>query len=75
MVLDPFLTGNPAADIPVERLAKVDAVLEFVRPRTVIPMHYNTWDVIKADPDEFARRVGARAEVVVLRPGQSYTLA
>src|SRR5205085_12682635 len=27
LVLDPFLTGNPAADIPVDRLAKVDAVL------------------------------------------------
>ena len=21
-----------------------------VQPRAVIPMHYNTWDVIKADP-------------------------
>ena len=27
LVLDPFLTGNPAADISVDRLAKVDAVL------------------------------------------------
>src|SRR5438094_7525009 len=27
LVLDPFLTGNPAADISVDRLGKVDAVL------------------------------------------------
>jgi L-ascorbate metabolism protein UlaG (beta-lactamase superfamily) len=31
LVLDPFLTGNPAADISVERLAKVDAV-RLLRP-------------------------------------------
>src|SRR5438093_6189102 len=31
-----------------------DAVraVEFVQPRAVIPMHYNTWDVIKADPEQ-----------------------
>jgi len=34
----------------------------------VIPMHYNTWDVIKADPEQFKRQVGGRARVVVLAP-------
>jgi len=93
LVFDPFLTGNPAADISVDRLARVDAVLLShghgdhlgdaipiatrggATPRTVIPMHYNTGDVIKADPEGFTRRVGARSQVVVLRPGQSHTLA
>jgi L-ascorbate metabolism protein UlaG (beta-lactamase superfamily) len=65
----------PIGDNYTMGVADAVRAVEFVRPRTVIPMHYNTWDVIKADPDEFARRVGARAEVVVLRPGQSYTLA
>ena len=46
--------------------------VEFVRPRVAIPMHYNTWDSIAADPEAFKRRVGSTAEVVVLRPGQSY---
>src|SRR3989304_5878568 len=27
IVIDPFLTGNPAADIPVDRLPQVDAAL------------------------------------------------
>src|SRR5207244_11665968 len=47
-----------------------DAVraVELVRPGTVIPMHYNTWDVIKADPEQFKRQVGDRARVVVLVP-------
>src|SRR2546429_6235717 len=47
-----------------------DAVraVEFVQPRAVIPMHYNTWDVIKADPEQFKRQVGGGARVVVLAP-------
>ncbi|MGH7466547.1 MAG: metal-dependent hydrolase [Longimicrobiales bacterium] len=51
-----------------------DAVraVEFIAPRTVIPMHYNTFDLIKQDPHAFARRVGERAKVHVLEPGQSY---
>jgi L-ascorbate metabolism protein UlaG (beta-lactamase superfamily) len=51
-----------------------DAVraVEFVKPKVVIPMHYNTWDVIKADPQAFKRDVGSRAEVVILSPGQSH---
>src|SRR5882724_6307967 len=54
-----------------------DAVraVEFVAPRTVIPMHYNTWDVIKADPEQFKRQVGGRARVVVLAPGDAHTLS
>jgi L-ascorbate metabolism protein UlaG (beta-lactamase superfamily) len=54
-----------------------DAVraVEFVQPRAVIPMHYNTWDVIKADPEQFKRQVGDRARVVVLAPGDAYTLS
>ena len=54
-----------------------DAVraVDLVRPGTVVPMHYNTWDVIKADPELFKRQVGDRARVVVLAPGQSHTLS
>lgn len=46
----------------------------FVKPKIVIPMHYNTWDVIRADPRTFQREVGDRAQVVILAPGESYTL-
>jgi L-ascorbate metabolism protein UlaG (beta-lactamase superfamily) len=54
-----------------------DAVraVEFVRPHTVIPMHYNTWELIAADAQDFRRRVGERAEVVILEPGESHTLS
>jgi L-ascorbate metabolism protein UlaG (beta-lactamase superfamily) len=35
-------------------------------------MHYNTFELIRQDPEEFRRAVGDRAEVVVLEPGKSY---
>ncbi|MGH7506609.1 MAG: metal-dependent hydrolase [Longimicrobiales bacterium] len=46
--------------------------VEFIAPRIVIPMHYDTWPPIAQDAQAFARRVGALAEVVVLEPGESY---
>lgn len=38
-----------------------DAVkaVEFVKPGLAIPMHYNTFSVIKADPEEFRKKVEA----------------
>lgn len=33
---------------------------EFVNPSKVIPMHYNTFPVIQADPDEFKTKVTAK---------------
>lgn len=51
-----------------------DAVraVEFIKPRVVIPMHYNTFELIAQDAAAFAREVGDRAEVRVLEPGESY---
>jgi L-ascorbate metabolism protein UlaG (beta-lactamase superfamily) len=51
-----------------------DAVraVEMIEPRVVIPMHYSTWDVIEQDPNVFREKVGGRAEVVILDPGDSY---
>jgi L-ascorbate metabolism protein UlaG (beta-lactamase superfamily) len=44
----------------------------FVKPKVVIPMHWNTFDVIAVDVDDFVKAVGATAEVVVLEPSASY---
>jgi L-ascorbate metabolism protein UlaG (beta-lactamase superfamily) len=51
-----------------------DAVraVEFIEPRVVIPMHYNTWEPIAQDAEAFRAQVGGLAEVVVLEPGQGY---
>jgi L-ascorbate metabolism protein UlaG (beta-lactamase superfamily) len=52
-----------------------DAVhaVEFIKPKTVVPMHYNTFDMIKADPEQFASKVRTQTSTVpvVLNVGDS----
>lgn len=52
-----------------------DAVraVEFIKPKTVIPMHYNTFPVIVTDPNEFKDSVEF-ADVVILNPGDEYEI-
>lgn len=52
-----------------------DAVraVEFLNPKKVVPMHYNTWPIIAADPKVFADKVGGDI-VTVLKPGESIEL-
>jgi len=49
-----------------------DAVkaVELLRPRRVVPMHYDTFDVIKADPNEFAAKV-KDCQAIILNPGDN----
>ncbi len=49
--------------------------VELIKPRVVIPMHYNTFPVIQADPWEFKKLVEEKTgvKVVILKPGESYT--
>ncbi|MDX9857384.1 MAG: metal-dependent hydrolase [candidate division Zixibacteria bacterium] len=51
-----------------------DAVkaVEFLRPKKVVPIHYNTFDIIAADPRAFASRIKG-SEVAILKPGESTT--
>jgi L-ascorbate metabolism protein UlaG (beta-lactamase superfamily) len=49
---------------------------ELLGAKLNIPMHYDTFDVIKADPQEFVRKVegkGGRAKVI--RPGEAHDVA
>ncbi len=54
-----------------------DAVqaVSFLKAPLVIPCHYNTWPVIKADPEEFKRKVEAQtgSRCLVLAPGESHS--
>ena len=57
--------GNYTMDIK-------DAVkaVTFIKPKQVVPMHYNTFPLIKADPEEFRAKV-KDATVVILQPRDS----
>jgi L-ascorbate metabolism protein UlaG (beta-lactamase superfamily) len=43
-----------------------------IMPRVVIPIHYDTWPLIAQDTEAFRAMVEPRADVVVLRPGESW---
>jgi L-ascorbate metabolism protein UlaG (beta-lactamase superfamily) len=47
----------------------------FLKARLNIPMHYGTFDMIKADPQEFVRKVEAAGrKAAVVKPGGQYKL-
>jgi L-ascorbate metabolism protein UlaG (beta-lactamase superfamily) len=50
--------------------------VKFIEPKIVVPIHYNTFEVIQQDPHAFAKAVQAEtsAKCMVLEPGQSLTL-
>ena len=60
--------GNYTMDI-------VDAAraVEFIKPKMVVPMHYNTFGLIKADPAAFQEKI-REAKVIILQPGDSLEL-
>ncbi len=54
-----------------------DAVkaVEFLNPGLAIPMHYNTFDVIQAEPQEFKKKVEANGyKAHVMKIGETFTL-
>ncbi len=47
--------------------------VRLLQPKMVVPIHYNTWDLIAQDPQAWARGVEAETgtKVRVLKPGES----
>jgi L-ascorbate metabolism protein UlaG (beta-lactamase superfamily) len=49
--------------------------VEMIKPKHVIPVHYNTWELIAQDADKWAERVSKLGvQVHVLKPGESLSL-
>lgn len=51
--------------------------LRLLKPAIAIPMHFGTFPILAPNADEFvelAKKVAPEVEVIVLEPGQSYTL-
>jgi L-ascorbate metabolism protein UlaG (beta-lactamase superfamily) len=54
-----------------------DAVkaVELANPKVAIPMHYNTFPLIKADPELFKEQVEALGKKsIIMQPGQEISL-
>lgn len=50
--------------------------VKLLQPRRVVPIHYNTFDLIAQDPQAWASRVHDQtsAKVIILKPGESLTV-
>ena len=49
--------------------------VKLIKPKTVVPIHFNTWDLIAQDPTVWAEQVEQETptKVQVLKPGQTFT--
>ena len=81
---DMALIGQPGLDVALLPIGDnftmgpddAAAAAKFLRARTVIPEHYNTWPVIAQDPEAFKRKVEGSTEskVVILKSGGTFTV-
>lgn len=80
LFLDMELIGRAGLDVALVPIGDnftmgPDDALEalgLLRPKLAVPMHYNTWPVIKQDAADFARRAALQGRAVrPLRPGES----
>jgi L-ascorbate metabolism protein UlaG (beta-lactamase superfamily) len=81
---DMSLIGDEGLDLAVVpigdnfTMGPADALraVKLLRPKHVIPIHYNTWGLIAQDADAWAKKVSAEtsAQPHVLKPGESFSL-
>jgi len=49
---------------------------EFLGAKVVVPMHYNTFDIVKANPEEFVAKIEAQGgRVAIVQPGGAYEVS
>jgi L-ascorbate metabolism protein UlaG (beta-lactamase superfamily) len=49
--------------------------VELIMPKHVIPIHYNTWELIAQDAEKWSERVSKLGvKVHVLKPGESLSI-
>jgi L-ascorbate metabolism protein UlaG (beta-lactamase superfamily) len=50
--------------------------VKFIQPKHVIPVHFDTWELIVQDPEKWAEAVRreTNTQVHVLKPGQTFSL-
>ena len=70
----PDLSFLPIGDRYTMGINSASKAVEFCQTKKVIPIHYNTFPIISCDPEDFKKKVGDTAEVIILNPGDTYTL-
>jgi L-ascorbate metabolism protein UlaG (beta-lactamase superfamily) len=70
----PDVAFLPIGSYYVMDVRQAAVATELIKPRVVIPMHYDTFPVIQADPAEFKRLVNKQipeVKVEIIKPGES----
>ncbi len=70
----PDLSLLPIGDRYTMGIGSAAKAVEFIQTKKVIPVHYGTFPIVDTNPEEFKNKVGDLAEVIILQPGESYTL-
>jgi len=70
----PDLSFLPIGDRYTMGVPSAARAVEFTQTKKVIPIHYGTFPIVEADPEEFKKLVGSKAEVIILKPGEAYRL-
>jgi L-ascorbate metabolism protein UlaG (beta-lactamase superfamily) len=70
----PDLSFLPIGDRYTMGVQSAAKAVEFIRSKKVVPIHYGTFPIVNADPNEFKNNVGEKAEVIILDPGDSFDL-
>jgi L-ascorbate metabolism protein UlaG (beta-lactamase superfamily) len=68
----PDLSFLPIGDRYTMGVPSASKAVEFTQTKRVIPIHYGTFPIVEADPEEFKKRVGDMAEVIILKPGETF---
>jgi L-ascorbate metabolism protein UlaG (beta-lactamase superfamily) len=54
-------------------IREASKAVELIGSEYVIPMHFGTYPAIDQDPKEFKKKIGEKAKVILLNPGESIT--
>ncbi|HWR25587.1 MAG TPA: metal-dependent hydrolase [Methanosarcina sp.] len=70
---EPEIALLPIGDRFTMGIKEALKAVELIQPEIVVPMHYNTFDVIKQDPEEFKRAVEGKTDtkVIIMKPGEA----
>jgi L-ascorbate metabolism protein UlaG (beta-lactamase superfamily) len=64
----------PAGDNFTMGIDDAAKAVGLVKPKIAVPIHYNTFPVIKIDPEEFVKKLPADVEGKIMKPGDSLSL-
>ena len=75
-IYKPDIAILPIGDLFVMGISDAAIATNWINPKKVIPMHYNTFPLIESDTDEFINLVKTKnkdTEVIILEPTETYT--